>query len=91
MHVPSNGPRYKKGDRVQERSKKDNREFRTTRRQYVEGPTKYKGGRKYTIVEDPYLSKENGAKRRMWMYKIVQDGTTKVEPKGQNMIILLEE
>ena len=91
MHVPSNPPLYKKGDRVQERSKGD-REIRTTRRQYVEGPTKYKGGRKYTIVEDPYLpDKENGAKRRMWMYKIVQDGTTKVEPKGQNMIMALEE
>ena len=91
MHVPSNGPRYKKGDRVQERAREENRELRTTRRQYVEGRTKYKGGRKYTIVEDPYLSKENGAKRRTWMYKIVQDGTTKVEPKGQNMIMPLEE
>ena len=90
MHVPSNGPLYKKGDRVQERSKGD-RKIRTSRRQYVEGLTKYTGGRKYTIVEEPYLSKANGAKRRTWMYKIVQDGTTKVEPKGQNMIMPLEE
>ena len=92
MHVPSNPPLYKKGDRVQERPKSKNRDFRTNRRKYVEGPTKFKGGRKYTIVEDPYLpDKANGAKRRMWMYKIVQDGTTKVEPKGQNMIMPLEE
>mgnify|MGYP003151169563 FL=1 len=91
MHVPSNGPRYKKGDRVQERPKGKYRDFRTNERKKTEGNTKYKGGRKYTIVEDPYLSKENGAKRRTWMYKIVQDGTTKVEPKGQNMIMPLEE
>jgi len=91
MHVPSNPPLYKKGDRVQERQKKGDREIRTTRRQYVEGPTKYKGGRKYTIVKGPYLSDENKAKRRSWMYDIIQDGTTKVEPKGQNMIMALEE
>ena len=90
MHVPSNAPLYKKGDRVQERSKGD-REIRTSRRQYVEGRTKYTGGRKYTIVEDAFLSKPNKAKRRTWMYKIIKDGTTKVEPKGQNMIMPLEE
>ena len=90
MHVPSNPPLYKKGDRVQERSKGD-REIRTSRRQYVEGRTKYTGGRKYTIVEDAFLSKPNKAKRRTWMYKITQDGTTKTEDKGQNMIMPLEE
>ena len=90
MHVPSNPPLYKKGDRVQERSKGD-REIRTNRRQYVEGRTKYTGGRKYSIVEDAFLSKPNKAKRRTWMYKIIKDGTTKTEDKGQNMLMPLEE
>ena len=91
MHVPSKGPLYKKGDRVQERPKSKNRDFRTNRRKYVEGPTKYKGGRKYTIVEDPYLSKPNRAGRRSWEYKILEDGKDRVDKKGQNMLIALEE
>ena len=91
MHVPSNPPVYKKGDRVQERPKDKNRDFRTNRRKYVEGPTKYKGGRKYTILEDAYLSKPNKAGRRSWLYKIIEDGKTKTEDKGQNMIMPLEE
>ena len=90
MHVPSNPPLYKKGDRVQERSKGD-REIRTNRRQYVEGRTKYPGGRKYTILEDAFLSKPNKAKRRTWLYSIIQDGKTNPEDKGQNMIMPLYE
>ena len=90
MHVPSKAPLYKKGDRVQERPKGD-REIRTNKRKYIEGPTKYKGGRKYTIVNDAHLSKPNKANRRSWLYEILEDGKTKTEDKGQNMIMPLEE
>tara|TARA_B100000427_G_C15467954_1_gene577136 strand:- start:644 stop:919 length:276 start_codon:yes stop_codon:yes gene_type:complete len=91
MHVPSNPPLYKKGDRVQERRKKENRDIRTNRRKFVEGTTKYYGGRKYTIIEDAYLSKPNKAKRRTWMYKIIEDGKNRTIEKGQNMIMVVEE
>ena len=91
MHVPSNDPLYKKGDRVQERQKKGDRDIRTNRRKSVEGPTKYYGGRKYTVVEDAYLSKPNKAKRRSWLYKVIEDGKDRTIEKGQNMIMALEE
>ena len=91
MHVPSNPPIYKKGDRVQERQKKGNRDIRTNRRKYVEGPSKYFGGRKYTVVDDAYLSKPNKANRRSWLYKVIEDGTDKTIEKGQNMIMELKE
>ena len=91
MHVPSNDPLYKKGDRVQERQKKGDRDIRTNRRKFVEGPTKYYGGRKYTVVEDAYLSKPNKANRRSWLYKVIEDGRDRTIEKGQNMIMALEE
>jgi hypothetical protein len=91
MHVPSNPATFKKGDRVQERPKGKYRDFRTNERKKTEGNTKYKGGRKYTIVEDPYLSKPNRAGRRSWEYKILEDGKDRVDKKGQNMLIALEE
>tara|TARA_B100000131_G_scaffold259495_1_gene255083 strand:- start:1458 stop:1805 length:348 start_codon:yes stop_codon:yes gene_type:complete len=91
MHTPSNPPIYKKGDRVQERQKKGDRDIRTNKRKSIEGPTKYLGGRKYTIASDPYLSKPNRANRRSWLYKVLKDGEDKAIEKGQNMIMPLEE
>ena len=91
MHVPSNPATFKKGDRVQERPKGKYRDFRTNERKKTEGNPKYKGGRKYTIVEEPYLSKPNKAGRKNWEYKIIEDGKDSPIQKGQNMLVALEE
>jgi hypothetical protein len=94
MCTPTNPAKFKKGQRVQERcdsKAKYRRDFRNKERIRIEGNHKYKGGRKYIIVEEPYLSKPNRAGRRSWEYKILEDGKDKAIPKGQNMLIALEE
>tara|TARA_B100001113_G_scaffold292279_1_gene248857 strand:- start:373 stop:708 length:336 start_codon:yes stop_codon:yes gene_type:complete len=91
MFTPTNPAKFKKGQRVQERSKSKARDFRTKEKKRIEGKTTYLGGRKYTIVEGPYLSKPNKAGRRNWEYKIIEDGKNSPIPKGQNMIMELKE
>ncbi len=91
MFTPTNPAKFKKGQRVQERSKSKARDFRTNEKKRIEGKTTYLGGRKYTIVEEPYLSKPNKAGRRNWEYKIIEDGKDSPIQKGQNMLVALEE
>ena len=90
-------PKYKIGQRVQERKKAQggisNRDIRAVKKRYVEGFLKFKNERKYTIVGGPKLGKPDDSKfkRQQWEYEVLEDGKDNSEKKLQGMLQPLEE
>jgi hypothetical protein len=73
-------PKYKIGQRVQERNKS-------------QSFSKIPKNRKYTIVGGPFLGKPDNSKykRRRWNYDCLEEGKNKSEVKVQGMLQPLEE